>query len=220
MTFALHDHRCRAVSTAEYRASIACGPLLTQVLDRLLGLSPRAPTSRSTASTTSRMVGDAVSAAAGGTSADGRLEVVATTGRRRPRAQLRAVRARRCGARAARRRPPRRRRPLRRRRQRGRGRAGRRAERLTLRIAPLTNRPAAASPARRARPVLDRRPTKRAQLRERAAQKPRDVHLRDADARRDLRLGQALLEAHRDDLALALGEVRRDRPASSRLAST
>ena len=61
---------------------------------------------------------------------------------------------------------------------------------------------------------------RRAQLRERAAQQARDVHLRDADAGGDLRLRQAFLEAHRDDLALALGEARRGRRASSMLAST
>jgi hypothetical protein len=66
------------MSTAEYRASIACGPLLTHVLDRLLGaLAARADLSVDRLNDLA-MVGDAVSAAAGGSVAAGRLEVVAT----------------------------------------------------------------------------------------------------------------------------------------------
>src|SRR5215218_7315892 len=42
---------------------------------------------------------------------------------------------------------------------------------------------------------------------ERAADQPRDVHLRQADALGDLRLRQSLLEAHAQDLALALRQV-------------
>jgi hypothetical protein len=65
------------VST-EYRASIACGPLLTQVLDRLLGaLAARANLSVDRLNDLG-MVGDAVSAAAAGSVAGDRLEVVAT----------------------------------------------------------------------------------------------------------------------------------------------
>ena len=54
MTFALRDEPVRSVSEEEYRAAIACGPLLPRVLDRLLGALAAAPISRSTASTTSR----------------------------------------------------------------------------------------------------------------------------------------------------------------------
>src|ERR1700733_16270353 len=45
----------------------------------------------------------------------------------------------------------------------------------------------------------------RAKLIERASQEARDLHLRDAHARRDLRLRQVLDETHAQDLALALG---------------
>jgi hypothetical protein len=66
------------VSAAEYRASIVCGPLLPRVLDRLLGaLAARANLSVDRLNDLG-MVGDAVSAAAAGSVADGRLEVVAT----------------------------------------------------------------------------------------------------------------------------------------------
>src|SRR2546421_1704910 len=43
---------------------------------------------------------------------------------------------------------------------------------------------------------------------QRAADQTRDVHLRDADALRDLRLCEALLKPHAQDLALALRERR------------
>jgi hypothetical protein len=66
------------VSTGEYRAAIACGPLLAQVLDRLLGaLAARADLSVDRLSDLA-LVGDAVSAAAPGAVVDGRLDVVAT----------------------------------------------------------------------------------------------------------------------------------------------
>ena len=66
------------MSAAEYRASIACGPLLPQVLDRLLGaLAARADLSVDRLNDLA-LVGDAVSAAAAGTVVDGRLDVVAT----------------------------------------------------------------------------------------------------------------------------------------------
>jgi hypothetical protein len=66
------------VSAGEYRASIACGPLLPRVLDRLLGaLAARANLSVDRLNDIG-MVGDAVSAAAASTVADGRLEVIAT----------------------------------------------------------------------------------------------------------------------------------------------
>jgi hypothetical protein len=66
------------VKSTEYRASIACGPLLTHVLDRLLGaLAARADLSVDRLNDLA-MVGDAVSAAAGGSVAEGRLEVLAT----------------------------------------------------------------------------------------------------------------------------------------------
>jgi hypothetical protein len=66
------------VSTVEYRASIACGPLLPRVLDRLLGaLAARANLSVDRLNDLG-MVGDAVSAAAASTVADGRLEIIAT----------------------------------------------------------------------------------------------------------------------------------------------
>jgi hypothetical protein len=64
--------------SAAYRASIVCGPLLPRVLDRLLGaLAARANLSVDRLNDLG-MVGDAVSAAAAGSVADGRLEVVAT----------------------------------------------------------------------------------------------------------------------------------------------
>jgi hypothetical protein len=66
------------VSTAEYRASIVCGPLLARVLDRLLGaLAARADLSVDRLNDLG-MVGDAVSDAAAGSVTDGRLEVFAT----------------------------------------------------------------------------------------------------------------------------------------------
>ena len=68
----------RSVSDAVYRAAIACGPLLPQVLDRLLGaLAARADLSVDRLNDLA-MVGDAVSAAAPDAVVDGRLEVVAT----------------------------------------------------------------------------------------------------------------------------------------------
>lgn len=64
--------------SAEYRASIACGPLLPHVLDRLLGaLAARADLSVDRLNDLG-MVGDAVSAAAAGSVVADRLEVVAT----------------------------------------------------------------------------------------------------------------------------------------------
>jgi hypothetical protein len=67
------------VSAAEYRAAIACGPLLPRVLDRLLGaLASRADLSVDRLSDLA-MVGDAVSAAAAGNVLDSHLDVVATT---------------------------------------------------------------------------------------------------------------------------------------------
>jgi hypothetical protein len=66
------------VSAPEYRAAIACGPLLTHVLDRLLGaLAARADLSVDRLNDLG-MVGDAVSAAAAGNVVGGRLEVIAT----------------------------------------------------------------------------------------------------------------------------------------------
>jgi hypothetical protein len=66
------------VSVAEYRAAIACGPLLTQVLDRLLGaLAARADLSVDRLNDLA-MVGDAVSAAAADNVVNGRLDVIAT----------------------------------------------------------------------------------------------------------------------------------------------
>ncbi len=66
------------MSVAEYRAGIACGPLLPQVLDRLLGaLAARANLSVDRLNDLA-LVGDAVSAAAAATTVvDGRLDVVA-----------------------------------------------------------------------------------------------------------------------------------------------
>ena len=46
-----------------------------------------------------------------------------------------------------------------------------------------------------------------AQTLQRAAQQPRDLHLRDADPLGDLRLREILPEAQEQDLALALGQV-------------
>jgi hypothetical protein len=67
------------VSNSEYRAAIACGPLLPRVLDRLLGaLAARADLSVDRLNDLS-LVGDAVSAAAGQTVVDGQLAVVART---------------------------------------------------------------------------------------------------------------------------------------------
>lgn len=68
------------VSSGEYRASIACGPLLTRVVDRLLGaLAAHADLSVDRLNDLG-MVGDAVSAAAPGSVTAGRLELVATPG--------------------------------------------------------------------------------------------------------------------------------------------
>ena len=61
----------------------------------------------------------------------------------------------------------------------------------------------------RGRRVLAAGPRDRAQPRDRLADDPRDLHLRDADALADLRLREVLLEAQAQDLALA----RRDRRA-------
>jgi hypothetical protein len=67
------------VTSAEYRASIVCGPLLPRVLDRLLGaLAARANLSVDRLNDLG-MVGDAVSAAAAGSVTTGRLEVLATS---------------------------------------------------------------------------------------------------------------------------------------------
>jgi hypothetical protein len=66
------------VSVAEYRAAIACGPLLPRVLDRLLGaLAARADLSVDRLNDLS-LVGDAVSAASAESVANGRLSVIAT----------------------------------------------------------------------------------------------------------------------------------------------
>jgi hypothetical protein len=66
------------VSDDEYRAAIACGPLLPRVLDRLLGaLAARADLSVDRLNDLS-LVGDAVSAAAAESVANGRLQVIAT----------------------------------------------------------------------------------------------------------------------------------------------
>jgi hypothetical protein len=68
------------VSDAEYRAAIACGPLLPPVLDRLLGaLAARADLSVDRLNDLS-LVGDAVSAAADQAVANSRLLVLATPG--------------------------------------------------------------------------------------------------------------------------------------------
>ncbi|HET6174001.1 MAG TPA: hypothetical protein VFD90_15430 [Gaiellales bacterium] len=66
------------MSEPEYRAAIACGPLLPPVLDRLLGaLALRADLSVDRLNDLG-MVGDAVSAAAPESVANGRLYVIAT----------------------------------------------------------------------------------------------------------------------------------------------
>jgi hypothetical protein len=66
------------VSAASYRAAIACGPLLTHVLDRLLGaLAARADLSVDRLNDLA-MVGDAVSAAAADNIVNGHLDVIAT----------------------------------------------------------------------------------------------------------------------------------------------
>ena len=66
------------MSGADYRARIACGPLLAQVVDRLLGaLAARADLSVDRLNDLA-LVGDAVSAAAPGAVIDGRLDIVAT----------------------------------------------------------------------------------------------------------------------------------------------
>ena len=66
------------MSVAEYRAAIVCGPLLPQVLDRLLGaLAARADLSVDRLNDLA-LVGDAVSAAAAASVVDGRLDIVGT----------------------------------------------------------------------------------------------------------------------------------------------
>jgi hypothetical protein len=66
------------VSVLEYRAAIVCGPLLPQVLDRLLGaLANRADLSVDRLNDLA-LVGDAVSAAAADTVTGSRLDVIAT----------------------------------------------------------------------------------------------------------------------------------------------
>jgi hypothetical protein len=66
------------VSAAEYRAAIACGPLLSRVLDRLLGaLAARADLSVDRLNDLA-LVGDAVSAVAAASVVDRRLDVIAT----------------------------------------------------------------------------------------------------------------------------------------------
>jgi len=68
------------VSDGEYRAAIACGPLLPRVLDRLLGaLAARADLSVDRLNDLS-LVGDAVSSAAAESVANGQLYVIATPG--------------------------------------------------------------------------------------------------------------------------------------------
>jgi hypothetical protein len=68
------------VSDAQYRAAITCGPLLSRVLDRLLGaLAARADLSVDRLNDLS-LVGDAVSAAAADSVTNGRLHVIATPG--------------------------------------------------------------------------------------------------------------------------------------------
>jgi hypothetical protein len=65
------------VSEEEYRAAIACGPLLPRVLDRLLGaLAARADLSVDRLNDIS-LVGDAVSAVAAESVANRRLQVIA-----------------------------------------------------------------------------------------------------------------------------------------------
>ena len=66
------------MSEADYRAAIACGPLLPRVLDRLLGaLAARADLSVDRLNDLS-LVGDAVSAVAAESVANARLQVIAT----------------------------------------------------------------------------------------------------------------------------------------------
>ena len=66
------------MSATSYRAAIACGPLLTHVLDRLLGaLAARADLSVDRLNDLA-MVGDAVSAAAAENVVNGHLDVIAT----------------------------------------------------------------------------------------------------------------------------------------------
>ena len=66
------------MSAASYRAAIVCGPLLTHVLDRLLGaLAARADLSVDRLNDLA-LVGDAVSAAAADNVVNGQLHVVAT----------------------------------------------------------------------------------------------------------------------------------------------
>lgn len=68
------------MSEGEYRATIACGPLLPRVLDRLLGaLAARGDLSVDRLNDLS-LVGDAVTSAAAETVADGHLQVIATPG--------------------------------------------------------------------------------------------------------------------------------------------
>jgi hypothetical protein len=66
------------VSAGEYRAAIVCGPLLPQVLDRLLGaLAARADLSVDRLNDLA-LVGDAVSSAAAASVVDSHLDVIAT----------------------------------------------------------------------------------------------------------------------------------------------
>jgi hypothetical protein len=68
------------VSDGDYRATITCGPLLPRVLDRLLGaLAARGDLSVDRLNDLS-LVGDAVSAAAAESVADGQLQLIATPG--------------------------------------------------------------------------------------------------------------------------------------------
>ena len=65
------------MSAGSYRAAIVCGPLLTHVLDRLLGaLAARADLSVDRLNDLA-LVGDAVSASAGDNVVNGRLHVIA-----------------------------------------------------------------------------------------------------------------------------------------------
>jgi hypothetical protein len=65
------------VSVTEYRAAIVCGPLLSRVLDRLLGaLAARADLSVDRLNDLA-LVGDAVSAVAAESVVDGRLDIIA-----------------------------------------------------------------------------------------------------------------------------------------------
>jgi hypothetical protein len=67
------------VSAAEYRAAIVCGPLLSRVLDRLLGaLAAHADLSVDRLNDLA-LVGDAVSAVAAESVVDLRLDIIATT---------------------------------------------------------------------------------------------------------------------------------------------